>query len=231
MLSLFLVTMTLTRIGSSSLHLLKTMTYQVTAWKYFNMGGILKSWNRQLTEKRIKFSFHTVCGMAIFSALIHRRQPQNGECDVECQGEGESLESETSPQVWRNCSVWNINAPPHPFFYLPSTSCHSHCNNHLSPLSPSHAFLIVHPPSALFSLSYPRLSPVILFIPFFLPFCCGFPSIQVHTSQVSARPYTPLPSLREVAVVTGRMDDRQGLVPLSSSSPLWNTTHIQPAVC
>lgn len=67
------------------------------------------------------------------------------------QGERESLESETSLQVWRNCLVWNINAVPHPFFCLPSTSCHSHCNNHLSPLSPSLSFLIVHPPSALFS--------------------------------------------------------------------------------
>lgn len=99
--------------------------------------------------------------------------------------------SETSLQVWRNCPVWNINALPHPFVCLPSTSCHSHSNNHLSPLSPSlfpHSTLPLH-----FCLAHPRLSPVILFIPFFLPFCCGFPPIQVHTSQVSARPYTRLP--------------------------------------
>lgn len=76
-----------------------------------------------------------------------------------------------------------------------------------------------------FPLTHPRLSPVILFIPFFSPFCCGFPPIQVHTSQVSARPYTLLVSLRSVTIVTGRMDDRQGPAPLSSSSPFWNTPH------
>lgn len=71
-----------------------------------------------------------------------------------------------------------------------------------------------------FSLAHPRLSPVILFIPFFSPFCRGFPPIQVYTSQVSARPCTPLPSLRGAAVVTGWMDDRQVPAPLNSSSSL-----------
>lgn len=90
-------------------------------------------------------------------------------------------------------------------------TCHPSCHLSLSSLStfPLH-----------FSLGRPRLSPVILFIPSFSPFCRGFPPIQVHTSQVSARPYTPLPSLRGVAVVTGRMDDRQAAMPPSSSSPL-----------
>lgn len=75
----------------------------------------------------------------------------------------------------------------------------------------------------LFSLSHPCLSPVILFIPYFLPFYRGFPAIQVHTSQVSARPYAPLPSLSGVAVGTGKMDDRQG--PMPASPLLFETPH------
>lgn len=57
------------------------------------------------------------------------------------------------------------------------------------------------------------------------------PPIQVHTSQVSARPYAPLPSLGGVAAVTGRMDDRQGPAPPSSASsssslpPLFEAPH------
>lgn len=93
----------------------------------------------------------------------------------------------------------------------PTATITCHPSRHLSLSSVS--TLPLH-----FSLTHPRLSPVILVIPFFLPFCRGFPPIQVHTSQVFVRPYTPLPSLRGVAVVTGRIDDRQGTAPLSSSS-------------
>lgn len=75
----------------------------------------------------------------------------------------------------------------------------------LLPVSPS-ATITCHPSRRLplsllstlpllFPLANPCLSPVILFIPFFLPFCRGPPPTHVHTSQVSARPYTPLPSL------------------------------------
>lgn len=96
-----------------------------------------------------------------------------------------------------------------------------------SPLAPpamrlsSSSTLLLH-----FSLTQPRMSPVILFIPFFSPFCRSFPSIEVHTSQVSTRPYTLLPSLRGSVVVTGRVDDRQGQTLLISSSLLYRHTQL-----
>lgn len=121
--------------------------------------------------------------------------------------------------------MWNINALPHLFFCLPSTSCLSQCNNHLSPLSPSLSFLIVHPSLCSFlspilachlsSSSFPSSCPSVVVSP---------PTpIHVHTSQVSARPYTPLPSLGGVAVVTGKMDDRQG--PMPAPPLLFETPH------
>lgn len=97
----------------------------------------------------------------------------------------------------------------------------------LLPVTPT-ATITCHSFSSLSTLhphfphAHPRLSPVILFIPFFSSFCRGFPPIRVHTSQVSARPYTLLLSLRGVAIVTGRMDDRQDQH-LSAPPPLFQT--------
>lgn len=179
------------------------------------------------------FGFICSVGTARFGSVVvqclHRPAPaaKIQRMTGKSQGEGESEESETSLQVWRNSPAWNINALPHPFFCLHSTSCHSNCNDHLSPLPPcasllsSSSTLLLH-----FSLTQPRMSPVILFIPFFSPFCRSFPPIEVHTSQVSTRPYTLLPSLRGSAVVTGRVDDRQGQTLLISSSLLYRHTQL-----
>lgn len=131
--------------------------------------------------------------------------------------------------------MWNINALPHLFSCLPSTSCHSHCNNHLSPLSPS---LFLHCPPSLctFSLARPHLSPVILFIPFFSPFCRGFPSSSSsHLTGSRSSVRSPALPLGGVAAVTGRMDDRwQGRGGGVSASQLLlppprNTPHSSPA--
>lgn len=111
---------------------------------------------------------------------------------------------------------------PLPVTPTATITCHPRLSlGRLSLSLPSLSNLPVHSPFA-----HPRMSPVILFIRLLLgPFCRGFPPIQVHTSQVSARPCAPLPSLGAVAVVTGGMDDGQLLAPLNSTSALWNTTH------
>lgn len=106
------------------------------------------------------------------------------------------------------------------YFILSSVEC-------LLPVTPS-ATITCHPSRQLsLSVSSTARPPLLSSsaTPLFSPFCRGFPPIQVHTSQVPARPYACLPSLRGVAVVTARMDDRQGPVPLSSSH-LSKTTHI-----
>ncbi|CAB1450920.1 unnamed protein product [Pleuronectes platessa] len=101
----------------------------------------------------------------------------------------------------------------------------------VTPLAISLSLSIVQPPSALSPRPIPacHLSPP----PVSSPFCCGFPHIQVHTSQVPARPYTPLASLRGAAVVTaddgcgGTLRGQSGVI----TTPNYPTVYNNNADC
>lgn len=95
--------------------------------------------------------------------------------------------------------------------------CHSLCNNHLSPL----CFLIVHPPSTPLLSPHPCSSPVIpsSLSLFLAPLLWFFLPLSSHHSDLrNFRSYRPtlVASLSwgVVMIMTGEMDDWQGLVRL-----------------
>lgn len=125
--------------------------------------------------------------------------------------------------------MWNINALSQPFFCLPSTSptsCHSHCNNHLSSLSPSLFFFTVQPPSALF----PQPSQLVTCHPLH-PLLLGLLSWFPSASHLTPRRF-PLvhallcPPSGHIAAVTAGMGDRRGLSDLFFLLPLPTLKHL-----
>lgn len=142
----------------------------------------------------------------------------------ESQGERKSEESDFPSSVKKqSCVEYQCTSSS----FFPSAFYFLSLQQQQSPLAPHAVLLSLSSSSTLllhFSLTHPRMSPVILFILFFSPFCRSFPPIEVHTSQVSPRPYTLLPSPGGTAMVTGRADDRQGQTLLIPSSLLYRHT-------
>lgn len=153
----------------------------------------------------------------LLDSMSHKREGSG-----ERKGE-ENLEQEPSFKCEEtiSCGISMCFFIPSACILLPVTpvatiTCHPsrlpplHC-----PLSPT-----LFPQPSLLVTCHPHHSLLLL------PFCRAFPPIQLHTSQISARPYTPLPSLRGVAEVTDGIDDRpQHLLILLENTQIQQAAH------
>lgn len=175
------------------------------------------SHNKTLMFSSFFFGFHSLFYFHLIrSGCIGQYQPKNDIGDKESRWDGE-LRVQRLPFKCEETVLCGISILF--YFCLHSTSCHSHGKK--APVISHSTFLFLHcPPFLCWFFPNPILTCHLSSSSSPSPFRRAFPPIEIHTPQVSSCPYTPWPSLGGFAMVTGRMDDRQGQTLLRSSSSL-----------